>query len=249
MKQVAAYGGLGVAAYLVFLVGTFPAERAVGLMAGQLQGVGLHNVSGTAMSGQLARLTVADQSFSRVKWELSPLPLLWGKVAIEFEFSGEGREGSGQLGLHSDGSLSLDDLSLRLPIADIDQHFGLGPVKLGGMIQAELEHVAVLDKRITAADGTVSWREAHASGFGNTQLGNFVAVFSSTDDSISATLNDDGGPLQLEGILTLNGAGQYQLDAKAAVRDASNRVLSDSLSMLGRPGGDGRVPIKFSGTL
>ena len=67
------------------------------------------------------------------------------------------------------------------------------------------------------------------------------------DEAVQGVLSDGGGPLSAEGLLTLSADGAYQFSGRFAAR--GDKDLEQALRTMGRPGADGKVAVKQSGTL
>ena len=252
MKRIAGYIMLALVSYLVFVAMTFPAQRALSMALKETQGVFVGNVSGTVWDGRISHLQVAGQDFHRVKWELELLPMMWGQLALNFSFDGEGRAGTGVLGLNSDGSITLESLKARVPVAEIDQYLNLAPIKFGGMADLQFEHLAILGNRITAADGVLLWQQSGTTAPTSMQLGDLSATLSTGEDGIiQGVIKDEGenGPLELEGIVKLQPDGKYELRGKLRARDSAGPDVARGISILGRQGNDGRIALEFDGAL
>ncbi len=249
VKPAMKYIALGVLAYGAFLVATFPAEQALNLMRDQLKGVYLQNVSGTVWRGRVARLQIGDQAFEHVSWSVSPLSLVSGVLGLDVTFDGAGRSGEGEVRLGADGSIGLRDFHGNVAMMDIDQLLGIAPVKLGGLLQLELENLDVLGKSLKAADGVVRWQEAEVKAPMAMELGNFVVTLKSTDAGVEGVVKDEGGPLQVDGVVKLSQEGHYRFTGHIAVRDKQNRMLLQGVRALGTMGADGRVAVEFEGQL
>lgn len=249
VKPAIKYILLGVLAYGAFLVATLPAEQAFNLIRGQLKGVYLQNVSGTLWRGRVGKLQIADQAFEHVSWSLNPLSMVSGALGLDLSFDGAGRNGKGEVRLGADGSIGLHDFRAKVAMMDIDQLLGIAPIQLGGLLEVEFEDFEALGKSVKAADGVVRWKGAKATAPMAMELGNFVVTLKSTEDGVEGAVKDEGGPLQVDGVVKLSEGGDYQFTGHIAVRDKQNRMLLQGVQALGTMGADGRVAVEFKGRL
>jgi len=249
MKKITLYVLLGLAAYAGFLVWTFPAQRAMSMVQAQVPQLRVAGVSGTAWSGRVATLQIEGQNFRRFKWQFSPFGLLVGRVEFDISFDGDGRRADGTLGLRSDGAVVFNDFSAKLPIADIDQYFGLGIVSLKGLVELELEELVLMGNKPLFAEGLVYWRQAAVETPVAQTLGDYSATLSTDDNGINVQLKDDGGPLQLDGSALLAGDGAYSVNVMASVRDSKEKMLLKGLQTIGEQQPDGRYVLKLTGKL
>jgi hypothetical protein len=69
------------------------------------------------------------------------------------------------------------------------------------------------------------------------------------DQGIRGTVTDKGGPVRLNGNLTLTPDNRYRLVGEISARDNHNPHLRQVLSLLGPPGEDGTWKMDITGTL
>jgi hypothetical protein len=101
-----------------------------------------------------------------------------------------------------------------------------------------------------AADGTVTLSNVRATVGQPLPLGDFVIQLRAAESNgIQGAIQDNGGPLALDGVLNLAPDGGYRFNGRAAIRDAGDRALRQALNLLGPADGDGRWTLSFSGIL
>jgi len=247
VKRAGAYPLLGLLAYLFFLVWTLPADRAVAMVRKQLPQLQLSGVTGTAWSGRAAALQYKTQQLSRFQWHLNPFALITGRVEFDFTFDGGGRTGMATLARRLGGALVLSDAQATLPMAEVAPLLG-APLPLNGLLEAKLDELTAVGGMVQSATGELHWRQAAITEPAQ-KLGDFSAQIVTEDAGIRAQIRDEGGPLQLEGTLRLINDGNYQFNARAAVRDPQQAMLRQVLQAAGRQEPDGRVVLEYSGHL
>jgi len=248
IKSTLMYGGLGVLAYLIFLVTSFPIEHALKLVRGQMQGVYAQTLTGTVWRGRAAKIQVQDQAFERVSWDVKLLSVALGQLEIDVAFSGNGRKGQGTLALGSDGSLSLINFTGSIPISEIDHYFNL-PVDIGGLADVKLDKVSLMGESITYAEGQVRWKSGKVTSPLAIKLGDFLVTLSTDEAGIKGVLKDEGGPVDINGIAQLSADNSYTFSGKIAPRGGQNSMLAQGIRALGRAGPDGRIALEYSGKL
>lgn len=246
-KQLIAYLSLGLLAYGLFLIWTFPADRAAALLQKQQPQLQLTGVTGTAWSGRAATVQYQGQRLARFKWQFQPLALFKGRLGFAIAFDGEGRTGSAAIGLRPDGSVVAADIDARLPLAELAPLLDL-PVTLNGVAEIKLEELTFAAGAIKRAEGDIHWRQIAISEPVAQKFGDFSARFTTEESGIKAQFRDQGGPLQLEGTLRLSG-GNYQFNARAVARDPQQTLLRQALQAAGRQEADGRVVLEYNGHL
>ncbi len=249
MKKIVPYVLLGLAAYVGFLVWTFPAQRAMSMVQAQVPQLRVAGVTGSAWSGRASMLQFEGQNFQRFKWQFSPLGLFVGRIEFDLSFDGDGRSADGVLGLRSDGAVVFNDVSAKLPIADIGQHLELGIVSLKGLVELQLEELVLMGNKPLSAEGLVYWRQAALETPVAQKLGDYSAVLTTDDAGIKVQLKDEGGPLQLDGSVQLVDDGAFSVNVMASVRDPKERMLHKGLQTIGEQQPDGRYALKFNGKL
>ena len=248
MIRIVGFIVLGVLAYGGFLLATFPAERAFALIADKAPEVRVAGVSGTAWCGQAKVLQISGTNLERVKWQLKPWSILTGQLKLDLELDGPNVEGRSGVGLHRDGGITLSDVDMRLDAAQLSALFNM-PVDLAGQFDFALESAEFMEQTLRSAQGTVRWQRAAVTSPVTQALGEYVARLNTEEDGIKAQVKDDGGPLQLDGTALLTPKGAYNFNGSVSVRDTQEQLLVQGVRTLGRPGKDGRVPLRYSGRL
>ena len=247
-RQIIGYSALGLLAYLLFLVWTFPADRAVALLRPQIPQLQMSGITGTVWSGRAATLHYQNQRVSRLTWQFRPLTLFKAQPTFTITFNGEGRTGTANVGIRPDGTLVIEEANAQLPMAELSQQLGI-PISLGGAVNVAMDKITINNNFVQSAEGKLQWRDASMTASILQKLGNFNVQISTEDAGIKALINDESGPLQLDGTARLINDGSYQFSAKAAVRDAQQTLLQQVLRAAGRQEPDGRTLIEYHGRL
>ncbi len=247
----------GLLVYLVALVITFPADRAYAHWQASEQAspaFRLSNISGSVWSGKAGVAMVQSQPLEHVEWNLRPWTLLFGQVGLSWRFqlpAGNEKKvqgyGQGTTALGLDGSVAFSNLEARLPaamIADIAKAGALRPI---GSVSLNLHDVVWDGQSLVTVTGRVVWHGAGISLLKPIALGDQSLTFETADGIVKGVLSDGGGPLSLDGLLTLTPKGQYAFNGSLAARNAPD--LERALHSLGRAGVDGRITLKRSGSL
>jgi hypothetical protein len=229
-------------------------RRAEALFQGRVHAVESLNELSAARAPE-AVINLAGQNLgsgrwnAALAWDYRPLGLLAGRVDIAVRFSKDQVRGSGVVGISPGGDLHVADADVSLPVEELARAFRLPVIKLAGEVSTSVTTLQVSGQRLTEADGVLLWQQAQVIRPQALRLGDLEAVFETRDGVIEGTLRDKGGPLQLEGLVTIQADGSYELNASLASRDDTQPALSQTLRRLGRPGPDGKVSVNYSGTL
>ncbi len=248
MMRIVAYVVLGLLAFAGFLLATFPAERAFALLGEQVPNVRAAGLSGTAWSGKAGTLQVGGRNLEKLQWQLKPWSVLSGQLELDVQLDGEDVAGQASIGLKPDGTIELTDVDLRLSAAEMAAQFK-APVDLAGQFIVQLQSAELMGQKILSAEGVIRWQQAALVSPLDQPLGEFVAQLSTEAEGIKAQIKDEGGPLQLDGVAQLAPDDSYHFNGSVSVRDARQKLLVQAVGAMGRPGKDGRVPLRYSGRL
>ncbi len=248
----------GLLAYLVALVISFPAERAYShwqTSENASADIALAGISGSVWSGRAAMALVQGQPLEKVEWSLRPWALLFGQVGLNWRFQlppgnekeGQGGYGQGNTALGLDGSVAFATLEARLPAGMIARMAKASALRPTGLVSLNLHDVLWDGQSLRSAEGRIVWNGAGVSLLKPIALGDQVIALETGDGVVKGVLSDGGGPLSLDGLLTLNAEGEYEFSGSLAARNAPE--LERALRSLGRPGADGRIKLKRSGNL
>ena len=248
MMRIVAYIALGLLAYAGFLVASFPAERAFVLLGQQVPNLRVAGLSGTAWSGRADVLQLQDHKLEKLRWQLKPWSVLLGELDLDIELDSVDVAGNASIALSPDGGIELSDVDLRLAAAEMATLLRI-PVGLGGQFIVQLQSAQLMGQSILSAEGMIRWQRAAVTTPFVQPLGEFVAQLSTEDESVKAIVKDEGGPLQLDGVANLKSDGAYDFAGSVSVRDSQQQLLVKGVMAMGRPGTDGRVPLRYSGRL
>ncbi len=251
MKRVIGYAVFAVAAYVVFLLANFPADRAYALVRRHLPPqVQLYGLEGSVWHGRAEVAHLGQYSVAPLNWQYRPGGLLTGRIAIKVNLERGADRASAVVALSSGGEVRLSDVSAVLPADDVTQALLRLPfVQLAGEFNAKLDSLRIQASHIAALNGTLSWNDAQVLKPQAYQLGGVEAVFKTDNNVIKGTLRDTGGLLQLDGLVTLKPDGTYQVNANVGTRDNSQPALNRLINSLGRQGPGGKVAVSYSGKM
>ncbi len=238
MKNVWRTGAIGVAAYLLILLATFPVTRLTGAIEQRLEGVLLRGVSGSLWSGQATRVVYQGDPVGTVRWQLRPLRLFVGNIEYRVELLDERVSGTGLLDLSFAGRVHGRDLELQLPPAELINRFSPIGVVAGGALVLQLQHFDLPGKLPTGVQGALRWQGARLMAPMELQLGDITLDLASAGDDLQATVSA-GGTLGLSGNITLQAAGRYAINLRLQPGNETGAEVRDMLDTLvpRRPGG------------
>ncbi|MFP4610362.1 MAG: type II secretion system protein N [Thiohalophilus sp.] len=231
--------GLGLLFYLLFLLARWPANHAWqqiddrGMLPPRLE---VNTVAGTIWHGELRRLNVAGTEINRVRWQVRFGTLLRGRLGVDIDAASEGGFLRGRVHL-SPTRLGAENISGRLPakrLEPIIARYSPMPTQVAGQLALAVEKLAMdHDGAIEDLDGRLAWHDGSVT-VDNTvfKVGGLMSRFQANDGVIHGELDDDGGPLALDGQWQLRPDGRYRLDARPRARDQASDALRNALAPL-----------------
>ncbi len=246
MKSRIGYALIFCGIYALSLLAIIPASFVSESLEKRVEGLTLYGVKGTAWSGELQALEINGTRLKNIEWSLSPFTLLLGNARLQLSLNSDGLRGDGmvEIGLLS-GSTTLQDVKIKFPIEKYEQQLGLAGFDLNGDVDLDLGQLTYQDGIISDLSGVLVWHQAGISGA--LDLGDLQADFSQHDGSLNAVLSDRGGPVELNGDLSLQGSGHYQFNSTLGARDHSDVNLKQTLRLMGRTVDDNRVEVNAKG--
>ncbi|MDT0636196.1 type II secretion system protein N [Spectribacter hydrogenoxidans] len=241
----------GVLALVVGLVWRLPATVASGWVQSAVPNLTLAGTEGTALSGRAGHVLYEDIALEDVSWQLRPLRLLIGQVAVQLSTATDvGRiEASLRRGLS--GNLSAGPVNGQASLAWLARRAGYTFVPLSGSLilaidNAELDsagQVQTLTGRVQARG--LQWDLLKPPA----PIGNFVGVVSGEAGDLQLTIEEADGPVDVEGQASLAANGIYRLDLRLRARAGADDRLKKLIDQLGRPDNQGWYPIVERGQL
>lgn len=210
------------------MAGTIWRGSAVGIAA---------SVGGKAMAiGQLG-------------WQLRPWSVFLLRPGIDFQASQDDQRFSGSLHLLPASGWQLNDTTLELPLARLGH---MNTLPLDGSLEIDLDSLLVTDHRMTNIEGRMRLRDAVLLIAGKRfLLGDLAAELEPSGEggvrAIFSSANAEA--IGLTGELSLNAAGNYQLETVVALGDDTFRDLEQLLPVLGESLGGRQYRLVFAGSL
>lgn len=251
MRALLGYGLLGLLAFLSSLLLRAPATLVADAIGARLPGFSAQVIEGSVTDGLVQGVRWRDVHIERITWRWRPLALLTGRLVFQLEADDPELKLTVSSAMSLNRQLHFQDLSGRLPLAQLGAFIGRPKSPLQGVLELDLREMDfnTVGQPLTAT-GVARVRELRALLGQGLNIGDFTMHLTSTrSEGIQGVLKDDGGPLMLDGALRLALDGRYRFNGQAAVRDAGNQPLRRAMSLLGPPDGDGRWTLSFSGVL
>lgn len=250
MKMKLRYGLFAFCLYLVFLVADMPARTVYSwLKTHTAFPAELYQPSGTVWNGSALGLRLSGVSFEQTAWHFRPQAMLLGRIEFALELGKGQGSVTGVAGRGLDGSRYVRDVALHMPLADFAELAGYPGSGLQGQVTAALGRIAVRAQRLTNVEGTVELAGVALGPPANLMLGGLSVKLETASQGMRGVLKDMGGPLQADGVLTLQPDGNYRFSGNLGVRDPTRSDLAQALKFLGAPGPGGRVVVNYNGRI
>lgn len=251
MKKVKPWIALTILFYLLFLVWGIPARYVVALLEQRnflpAAGLSITGVEGAWSDGRILELKIDKVTLSNIGWRFQPSGLLTG--CLQFGLSGNLATGKVagilRLGINQ---IELRQIAGQIPAAALGKIY-LPGFELSGLVAARDLSLVVNDGYLTGGSGQLAWSEAKVSSPYQMSLGGVILTLATEKDGLLYKLSDQGGGLQANGLGLLTAQGNYSYDGTVGARQGSSPELATFLQIIGRPGADGMVKVKFKGQI
>jgi hypothetical protein len=241
-----------VGAYVAFTLATFPAGTALRWLAPP--GVDFAGVAGTLWSGSAASCAAGGFRAEALRWRVRPASLLLGRISANVEARIPGGFVAGDVTASPRrvqfndvrGGTSLPALAALLPVGG-----------MRGQASVALEQLVLEDGWPAAAVGELKLAGLESlplipDGSGAyLPLGDYTVTFvPAPAGSLAARVVDNGGPLEVEGTVSLDASRAYTIDALVEPRAGAPEMLVEGLKiMTADPDAEGRRRLSLTGSL
>ncbi|MBK8182224.1 MAG: type II secretion system protein N [Candidatus Competibacteraceae bacterium] len=251
MKRIRNYTLLGLVAFLFFLLTLAPATLVSEQISARLPGFSMQGVEGSAIQGTILGARWHGIRLERLTWRWRPLTLLMGQLGFSLKIDDPEIKLTGEATTGFNRQISFQNLVGGLPLNRLSSLSGAASTPLEGVAEFNLRDLILNPAGWPlVAEGTVRLLNLRVTLGRPLIFGDYAAQINSTGaEGIQAKIKDNNAALMFDGALNLTPDGRYRLGGHAAIRDPGNQALRQALTLLGPPGGDGRWPVNFSGTL
>lgn len=243
---------LGLGAYVAFTVATFPAGTALRWFAPP--GIAFAGVGGTLWSGSAASCSFDGFTAEALRWRVRPAALFLGRLSAAVEARIPDGFVSGNVSASPSGvrfselraATSLPALGALLPVRGMR---GQANLVFDSLVLANGWPAAAVGELKLAGLETMPLIPDGSGAL--LPLGNFTVTFApAPPGEVAATFVDDGGPLEVQGTLTLDAARRYAIDALIEPRpDAPGTLVEGLKFMTTDPDAEGRRRLNLTGSL
>ena len=242
MTRVWRLVALGVGAYLLVLVTTFPAERIGMMLQDQVADLSLHGVSGSAFSGQAVQVVYQGLDLGSVQWRFRPLAMLLGHLEYRLELMHPDNHGQLHAGKTLTGRTYIHDMDIQLLPDRLINHYSPVSVDTSGTLRLVFETFNPGADYSGVVEGRIEWQDAAILAPMSLVLGQ-LQLDVVTDNGELVGHFSNGGDLGVSGDLALSPVYDYSVNL---LLRPGNNVSRDTLNMLEQsarrqPDGDYRI--------
>lgn len=240
----------GVLIYALFLISNTPAT-IIQRFDAQLPQFKLQTPGGTLWNGHAQRLTISSRHIiDNPDWSFCGWRLLLGELCVDLNASYLDTPFSAQISAGIAGSFRVSTLTVEADAQKLGELMGLPIGKLSGTASSEINTAVWQHGSVPSADGVITWKNAAITVAETASLGTVSIVLSESDEyPLTATINNKGGHIALNGSVNVLENGAYSLELNLTPNNQATNNLRNSLSMFAQKQANGSFVLKNSGNL
>lgn len=233
------------AVFVVVLVARMPASWVIPTSGANAL---CASVDGSLWSGSCSAMSIAHNPVGDVSWELHPLRLFLGQLAVHATAVHGTAQASADVELSFGQRITARKLVGDLPL-DPASIPGL-PATLRGRAHFDLPLARLEHGIVTQLQGRIEVHDLEDRSGQATALGSYVIEFpAAAAGEPVGKLHDLEGPLAVEGTMRLTRQPGFDLQGEVTARPGAPPELINNIRFLGSPDALGRRPFGISGTL
>ena len=244
---------LFVVSYAFFMLQQLPAKTVMQWLPKnmlQRSNIRLIGVTGTLWNGEVAKLRLNGFGLSNLSWQLHTWPLLFGDVSMGIKFRQSDAFGKAEVQTSYSGEqVTMSSVQGGFPATQLMPLFYGFPIALAGQLTTDIKQATISKGQQLSLQGELLWREAALSAPQHILFGDLQVKMQAKDKGTVLSVHDQGGPLQLQGQITVQGNGAYTTNILVSARSSASKALAQSISILGVRDAQGNVQIKQKGKL
>ncbi len=233
------------AVFVVVLVARMPASWVIPTSGANAL---CASVDGSLWSGSCSGMSIAHNPLGDVSWELHPLRLFLGQLAVHASAVHGTAQASADVELSFGQRITARKLVGDLPL-DPAIIPGL-PATLRGHAHFDLPLARLEHGIVTQLQGRIEVHDLEDRTGAATALGSYVIEFpAASGGEPVGKLHDLEGPLAVQGTMRLTRQPGFDLQGEVTARPGAPPALINNIRFLGSPDALGRRPFGISGTL
>ena len=240
-----------VISYLFFTLASMPAATAFSLLKDNTNlPFTLQGIDGSIWNGSAQRLVISSApQLENLNWQLNPLSLLLARLNVDVDADIFKNKLSGNITVNSNGEISASEVTTRLTGETVQKLIGLPLGEISGDFDIEIKSIE-LANNIPVINGTILWTQAKFTLADTVDLGKIeLSIKPSDNKSLTATIKNLGGDIDIEGQVILSDNKAYKLDLTFKPQASANNNIKQSLAMFARRQTNGAYILKQNGNL
>jgi general secretion pathway protein N len=236
---------IGLLTFVAGIILMFPARVAYQWFAPD--SVDLGGIRGSVWNGSARELNAGGLYLRDVEWQVRPLRLLTGKLAVDVEATPGSGFVEGRVALGFGGDISIADLNGS---GSLQSFAGiLNMPGLRGDVSLQFERLQLRDGLPVAAVGTIAVAGLVAPLIDPGSIGGYRMELFTNETGVIASVEDTNATFDLAGSLTVSADRNYVFLGKVAATERTSDKLRNQLRFLGSPDPRGRHEIRLEGSL
>lgn len=207
----------------------------------------LNGVGGTVWSGRAAQASLSGVYLRDLSWQIRPLSLLSGKVAMAVEATPAAGFVESTVVFSPGGTIEFENLQGSVPLQSFEELAGMPGLR--GSASVQFERLSFRDGLPVAADGVLTVSSLVAPTIFRDAIGGYRAEFSTQASGIVASVEDTDGVVDLAGSFQVRQDRTYQFIAQLAPKANTPERLGQQMRFLGTPNERGQYQLRLEGRL
>ena len=242
MKRIVRLAALGVAAYVLILIVTFPATRISASLEGRVADLAMNGVSGSFFSGQAVQVVYQGLDLGTIHWQFRPWLLLLGRLEYRVELDNPANSGHLNAGKTLTGRTYLDDVDIEVLPDRLVNNYSLVTFNSSGTMQLLFDTFSPGDDYSGEVAGRVIWRDAVILEPVSLVLGQLEMDVSTRDGQLVGQF-EDSGDLGVSGEVALSPVNEYRVDLLLRPGAAIDADTLGLLEQYSQANGDYRIDL------
>ena len=206
----------------------------------------LAGIEGTLWNGRAGEAQIGAAYLRNLSWSFRPLALFTGRLAYRVEAEPPGGFIDAEVTL-SPGGIALPTLRAALPLSAFA---GVAPLAdVSGEVTLQVADIELENGWPTSLSGQAGLSNLLVRALATQPLGDFRAEFMTSGDTITGSVEDTGGMLDVAATLTLAPDRSYALIGRVGATASAATSVVEQLRFLGTPDARGLREFRLEGSL
>jgi len=237
-------------AYILFLLIYTPASAVISAFRDSVPQIKIEGVTGTIWNGRAQRITYSHHVLENTHWSTCSWRLITGEACVELEAKYNDNNFHSEIGVNVTGTVKARDLQANLDAEALGEQLRLPLGKLSGDVLLNIEQLVWAGGYVPTAEGVIKWNNAAITLAEQTDLGMVSIQITESDEyPLTATLNNNGGHIAINGHINIGDDGTYSLELKLLPGNSASVNLRKNLGTFTKKQSDGSYLVENNGNL